>query len=287
MGEGVGPSAIYRRLKALVLSATWRARGNAVLATAPDSLVAGYLLIPTAHAAQERGRPSLGPWFDRPSDAAEMKQRRLRFAWHRFYFVVRRGNVMTRCARGRAFTLIELLVVIAIIGILIALLLPAVQKVRAAAQRTQCINNLKQIGLALHGFHDVNGSFPPALDNLPWENNTPGRYPITQKYWMLSWMARILPFIEQDNLWKVTEEEENDTSIPLPNRYDPWNNKNHQTKLYGYTALGTEVKIFTCPADDRTYLATKVTEYGETFLIGFTEYLGVNGICHRGGHTTQ
>ncbi len=194
---------------------------------------------------------------------------------------------MTRCTRGRAFTLIELLVVIAIIGILIALLLPAVQKVRAAAQRTQCINNLKQIGLALHGFHDVNGSFPPALDNLPWENNTPGRYPITQKYWMLSWMARILPFIEQDNLWKVTEAEENDTSIPLPNRYDPWNNKNHQTKLYGYTALGTEIKIFTCPADDRTYLATKVTEYGETFLIGFTEYLGVNGICHRGGHTTQ
>src|ERR1700730_5064061 len=62
--------------------------------------------------------------------------------------------------RRRGFTLIELLVVIAIIAVLIALLLPAVQAAREAARRAQCVNNLKQIGLALHNYHDVNGSFP-------------------------------------------------------------------------------------------------------------------------------
>jgi prepilin-type N-terminal cleavage/methylation domain-containing protein/prepilin-type processing-associated H-X9-DG protein len=180
---------------------------------------------------------------------------------------------MHRKARRAGFTLIELLVVIAIIGVLMALLLPAVQKVRAAAARTQCANNLKQIGLAMHGYHDVNGTFPPALDNMPWQNST------TQKYWMLSWMARILTFLEQDNLWQLTEKEENDTSVPIPTRYDPW-------WSHKYVGLGTEVKAFSCAADNRTLQSDQVDEYGYKWTIAFTAYQGVNGICHRGGHTT-
>src|SRR5215472_3350221 len=100
----------------------------------------------------------------------------------------------------RGFTLIELLVVIAIIGVLIGLLLPAVQKVREAANRTSCQNNLKQIGLALHHYHHVHQCFPSAYLFTP-QDSAPKQVPrgvYTAPGW--GWAALLLPYLDQEPL---------------------------------------------------------------------------------------
>lgn len=126
-------------------------------------------------------------------------------------------SVLTHRPRS-GFTLIELLVVIAIIGVLIALLLPAVQKVREAANRTQCLNNLKQIGIALHAYHDTKNHFP---------NNA---RPDPTKTVRERWLVKILPYLEQGNSFKNYDEGKNwDDPANLP-----------------YTSL--PLKIAVCPS---------------------------------------
>ncbi len=156
----------------------------------------------------------------------------------------------------RGFTLIELLVVFAIIAILIGLLLPAVQKVREAAARTQCTNNMKQQGLGLHAFHDTNSALPQG--HRPWANPGVTTAPFEGS---ISWMAYILPFIEQDNVGKAAKAWQNSAA-----NYYSWNNPVCPIKM----------KIYTCPADPRGTQVFVGAPYGIVDQ-ALTTYLGNSG----------
>jgi prepilin-type N-terminal cleavage/methylation domain-containing protein/prepilin-type processing-associated H-X9-DG protein len=158
------------------------------------------------------------------------------------------------------FTLIELLVVIAIIAVLIGLLLPAVQKVRAAAARISCQNNLKQIGLAIHNYHDSNGILPPAKINSgsSWNKNS-NYYPNQPfKVYNHTGFTMLLPFIEQDNLYKQYDFTKPACNSSWSVTYYPTtgcdatdlaNYPNGVNGTSNANVVGTFVKIYVCPAD--------------------------------------
>jgi prepilin-type N-terminal cleavage/methylation domain-containing protein/prepilin-type processing-associated H-X9-DG protein len=164
-----------------------------------------------------------------------------------------------------AFTLIELLVVIAIIGVLIALLLPAVQKVREAANRTSCKNNLKQLGLALHNYESARKKFPPAVasgDNAP-----PPFVGLPAYFFSWSALAQLNPYLEQTNIYNAMDLTQ-PIFVPPAFTISPTNQ----------FAVQQIVKTFLCPSDKQEPVSVA---YGEP-VIGPTNY----AVCVGTG-TTQ
>jgi len=138
--------------------------------------------------------------------------------------------MISRRPLRRGFTLIELLVVIAIIAILIGLLLPAVQKVREAAARMKCANNLKQIALAAHNYESSNQKFPPGLNSVNW----------------ISCLAHLLPYIEQDNVFRLIPQSELN---PATSTTPWWGSISRGATAPMITAGRTKISTYLCPSD--------------------------------------
>lgn len=161
------------------------------------------------------------------------------------------------------FTLVEVLVVIAIIGLLVGLLLPAIQKVRDAANRIKCANNLKQMGLALQNYHDAVGRLPQGVV-----------YEFPYFYW--SWMAQLLPYWEQENLYRQADDW---ARQPTPAySYWPWGGYWLDPMTPANPALGVKLSVLMCPADSRQFFTLPGSQWGGVGDIAYTGYLGVAGL---------
>jgi len=186
---------------------------------------------------------------------------------------------VSRCARSRsrAFTLVELLVVIAIIGILIALLLPAVQSAREAARRMQCTNNLKQIGLALHNYHDTFKCFPPGAIRFtydPTANASKTNQVKNEQTW--GWTAFLLPYLEQKPLHDQLEMDKN-------RLMDVLTGNGTVPQAQGFELISTAIEILMCPSaksdpiNKQRNFKNNNSEFTDDFWGGVSNYPGCAG----------
>jgi prepilin-type N-terminal cleavage/methylation domain-containing protein/prepilin-type processing-associated H-X9-DG protein len=182
----------------------------------------------------------------------------------RFTYLFSGGLVEMSRTKRRGFTLIELLVVIAIIAVLIALLLPAVQQAREAARRTQCRNSLKQMGLALHNYHDINNSFPSLISF----GDVVGG---SAQVWGYAWSAMILPQIDQANLY-------NAISIPVVS--PPWDFNLSNSVWPPDANAGKVIPSYLCPSD---VIPAKMANL---YNMGHISYAGSYGNNNWGNYTS-
>jgi prepilin-type N-terminal cleavage/methylation domain-containing protein/prepilin-type processing-associated H-X9-DG protein len=150
----------------------------------------------------------------------------------------------------RAFTLVELLAVLGVVTVLVSLAIPAVQKVRAAADKLACASQLRQIGLAIHVYHNDYGIIPAGINSQR-----------RGQHWLrMTWLARLLPYLEMTPLWQQTVTAYGQNPRPFANP--------------PHVGFGTAVKHFACPADERVH---RPQGTHRNYTVGLTSYVGVLG----------